>query len=176
MPSTSRTVRTTARALIAASVACGLTAPAYADDCSPVKQAMLAAANTPHTSTITRVEDGKTVTRRMIQTKDQRYVETKGQWRSMPVAPEDQAEREKSLDAAKLTCSRLGSETVNGVAATVYAVHIVNEDVTSDGKIWLGDRGLPLKVENASEGRNFTTTLDFDHADAPPDAQPLSAR
>jgi hypothetical protein len=45
------------------------------------------------------------------------------------------------------TCQYLRQESVNGAAAAVYAVHSENEDVKSDGTLWISGKGLPLREE-----------------------------
>ena len=150
-----------------------LAAPAHADDCAPVKAAMLQAVRTPHTIAIGRIKDGKPVTNQMIQTKDAKYVEVKGKWHILPVSEDDFREMEKSLNESTLTCTRVGRETVDGTTATVYTVHIKNDDAESDAKLWLGADGLPLKSESNHDGRVTSSIYDFAHADAPPNATPI---
>jgi hypothetical protein len=149
---------------------------AHADDCALVKAAMLRVVRTPHTVTIGRMKDGQPVTNRMIQTKDAKYVEIKGKWRILPLSQDDFREMEKSLNESTLTCARAGGDSVDGKSATIYTVHIKNEDTESDAKLWLGTDGLPLKTESKHDGEAVQATYDFAHADAPPDATPLGPR
>jgi hypothetical protein len=150
-----------------------LTTPAFADDCSPVGAAMIAAAKTPHTATITRFKNGKPVTGKMIQTKDDKFVEIDGKWRSMGDPPGDTSSIEAALKKAKVSCRKVGTEQVEGQATTVYTAHVENEGTVSDDKLWLGSNGLPVKVENLVEGQSYSTTFDYAHADAPADATPM---
>jgi hypothetical protein len=159
-------------AIIAAAVML-LTSPAFADDCSPLSAAMIASAKTPHTSIITRVKDGKPTTDRMIQTRDDKFIQMDGKWRSMGVSPSDTNSIEAELKKAKMTCHKVGMEPVEGQVATAYTVHVENEGSVSDNKVWIGSNGLPLKVENVVEGRSYSTILDYEHADAPADATPM---
>jgi hypothetical protein len=153
-----------------------LASPARADDCAPIKAAMLQAVRTPHTVTISRIKDGKPVTNQMIQTKDAKYIEVKGKWRTLPFSADDFRQMEKSLDESTLACVRVGRESVDGKAATAYTVHLKNEDVESDSKLWLGTDGLPLRSETSHDGEASSSTYDFTHADAPADATPLGRR
>jgi hypothetical protein len=159
---------------IAAALAAWAIAPARADDCSAVKNAMLAAARTPHTTTITRVVDGKPVTARMVQTKDTRYFEIRGAWRSMPFSADEVRDMEESLNGSQLTCARVGADRLAGKSVMVYTAHIKNEDTEGDAKLWLGSDGLPLQVDNVHDGQRVSSSLDYTHADAPAGATPLN--
>jgi hypothetical protein len=162
-------------AVIAAAVTLLMT-PAFADDCLPVSTAMIGAATTPHTSIVTRVKNGKPVTDKMIQTKDDKFIQMNGEWRSMGIAPDDTAAIEAALKKAKMTCRKMGVEQVGGQAATLYTAHLENEDSVSDNKIWLGSNGLPLKVDNLVEGESNSAIFDYEHAEAPANAAPMRAK
>jgi hypothetical protein len=151
-------------------------APAFADDCSPVSAAMVAAERTPHTSIVTRVKNGKPMTGRMIQTKDDKFIQIDGKWRSMGISPGDASSIEAELKKAKMTCHKVGVEQVDGQVTTVYKAHVENEDTVSDDKLWLGSNGLPLKVETMVEGQSYSTIFDYEHAEAPADATPMRPR
>ena len=45
------------------------------------------------------------------------------------------------------TCRYLREEVVGGEAAAVYSAHSENEDVKSDGQVWISKKGLPLREE-----------------------------
>ena len=94
--------------------------------------------------------EAKTRTGEMITVNGERYVQVKGTWRKSPmtVAATKAQEEENIKDAKVLSCKRVGDDTVNGEAATVYTEHTENEDTKSDGKIWISkSRGLILKEE-----------------------------
>ncbi len=169
-------VRTACAVLAAAALGFCFAIPARADDCAPVKTAMLQAVRTPHTITIGRMKDGKPVTNRMIQTKDARYVEVNGKWRILPFSEDDFREMEKSLSESALTCTRMGRDSIEGKTATLYQVHMKNEDTETDAKLWIGADGLPLKSESQHDGQVASSTYDFAHADAPADATPIGKR
>jgi hypothetical protein len=176
MPPSVRPARLIAPTLAAIVMACCLTSPVRADDCSPVKAGMLATVRTPHTASFMRTKDGKPVTSQMIQTNDARYFEVEGKWRSMPFSAGDVREMEDNLNKSTLTCTRVGNDRLNGKSVTVYTVHLKNEDVESDAKLWVGADGLPLKVDNTMEGENHSSIYDFSHVEAPADATPLGKR
>lgn len=150
-----------------------LATPAHADDCGPVFDAMAKAAKTPHTATITRLENGKPVTSKMIQTKDRKYIEVNGEWRWMAMPADLDHELEAMRENTKMTCQKLGSEEVNGQATTVYTAHVENEGSASDNELWLGANGLPVKIANTVEGKSFSSILDYKEVQAPADALPL---
>ena len=94
--------------------------------------------------------DGKRTTGEMITVNGERYIQVRGAWRKSPmtVAAQKAQEEENIKDAKVLSCKRVGDDTVNGEAATVYTEHTENEDTKSDGKIWVSkSRGLILKEE-----------------------------
>ena len=45
------------------------------------------------------------------------------------------------------TCRYLREESVNGETAAVYSAHSENEDVKSEGQLWISKKGLPLREE-----------------------------
>jgi hypothetical protein len=161
---------------VASGLALCLACTARADDCAPVKAAMLATVEKPHTITINRFKDGKPVTNRMIQTKDAKYVEVKGKWHTLPISADDLHEMEKSFNETAFTCRQLGRDSVDGNSATVYMSHYKNEDTEGDAKLWIGSDGLPLKTESTIEGHVDTASYDFAHADAPADSTPMGRR
>jgi hypothetical protein len=94
--------------------------------------------------------DGKQTTGEMITVNGERYIQVRGAWRKSPmtVAATRAQEEENIKNAKVLSCKRVGDDTVNGEAATVYSEHSENDDTKSDGKIWVSkSRGLILKEE-----------------------------
>jgi hypothetical protein len=166
--------RRTLTVLAAIASAVSLAPHARADDCAPIRSGMMKSAQTPHVVTVTRIKDGKTVTNRAIQTKDTRYIDVNGKWRSMPFTPNDVKQMEETLNASQLTCSRVGTDNSDGKAATVYAVRMKDkEDGTeSDIKVWLGTNGLPVKAEHPGAD-GYTTSYDFERVAAPAESTPF---
>jgi hypothetical protein len=136
----------------------------------------MTAARTPHTSTMTRIMNGKPVTSHMIQTKDVRYFDIDGKWRSMPYSPDDVREVEEKLNNVTLTCTQVGSDSLDGKTVTVYSAHFKNDDVEADVKVWLSTDGLPLRVDNKSEAGSYSSTNDFSHAKPPADFAPIGKK
>lgn len=150
-----------------------LAPPALASDCGPVFDAMMKAAKTPHTATITRMENGKAVSSRMVQTNDRKYIEVNGEWRWIPMPANLDQQLKEMRENAKMTCQKLGSEEVNGQPTTVYTAHVENEGSASDNELWLGPDGLPVKVANKVKDKSFSSVLDYKHVQAPASATPL---
>ena len=69
---------------------------------------------------------------------------------------------------AGMTADALGNETVNGVPARKYALHYTVPTAT-DGTLWIGPEGLPLKMQVASqaEGKQVTTTIRYSRINDP---------
>ena len=65
----------------------------------------------------------------------------------MTVAASKEQSEENKKNAKVVTCKRIGSDSVNGQAATVYTEHTETEDSKSDGKIWVSSSGVILKTE-----------------------------
>jgi len=160
--------------LIGATVLLVLAAPAFADDCTPVKTALMTIAKTPYSETITTTDAaGKPVTSHMVQTATTKYVERNGKWTALPVSS---AELVDTLNAenktGKMTCTRVSPDTVNGQPAVIYMVRRENNGTIIEGKLWISSQNRQLKAEMTSAGRHFITTTDYDHVQAPVGAAP----
>lgn len=153
-----------------------LSIPAFADDCGQLFDAVAKTARTPHTATITRMENGKAVTSRMVQTKDRKYIEVNGEWRWMPIPADLEQQLKEMRENTKITCKKLGSEEIDGQPTTVYTTHVVDLDQVSDNELWLRADGLPVKITSTTEGKTFTSILDYKHAQPPANATPLQRR
>lgn len=123
-------------------------AAAQAAACKPVTDAMLKMVTTPHH---TVSSDGFQITGEAIGVDNTTYVRIRGVWRRSPMTPQDQLkqEQENIANAKVYTCSKLRSETVDGIAAVVYKVHSETPDVgTADGTVWIAPSlGLPVKTD-----------------------------
>ena len=77
------------------------------------------------------------------------YIMTRGQWIRSPMGPEVALkQKEENISNSKTSCRYLRDETVNGESAAVYSVHAENEDIKSDGTVWIGkSKGMPLREE-----------------------------
>jgi hypothetical protein len=68
----------------------------------------------------------------------------RGSWTTQQVMKQEEENRQNS----KYSCRYLRDESVNGEAAAVYGTHSQNEDITSDGQVWISKKtGLPLRHE-----------------------------
>ena len=144
--------------------------PALADDCDAVKAATIAAAETPHTAVQTTTASGKTITGSVIQTETTSYVQVGGAWHASPMSAQDRLKLvTDNFKTAKITCTKVGTDTINGEPVTVYANHLENQGVVADSKIWISAKGLPLKTENhLAGGTDSVSTSDYEHFAPPP--------
>ncbi len=145
-----------------------LTAPAIADDCAAVKTAMLNSGHTPHSVVVTKVDgQGKKTVARLIQTVDNKYVQTPGgKWYAMNIAMKDLDDDTSGL----LMCHLSGRDSVGGEAAAIYEVHMNLEGEIQDQSIWVSSNNRVLKIEGAYEGIRHTTEYDYVHATPPVNA------
>ena len=139
----------TPRALIAL-VFIVLTAPAFADDCATVKSAILNTGHTPHSLILTQTDgQGKKTVTRQVQTVDNKYVQSPdGKWYAMNIAIKDQNNDLSGL----LTCRRSGSDSASGEVTVVYEVHMNQEGIVTDQRIWVSSKNMVLKSEGTVEG------------------------
>jgi hypothetical protein len=66
----------------------------------------------------------------------------------------------------RLTRKPVGHETVNGIATTKYAVDETVPEGHGEGFLWLGDNGIPMKLDGAfthSSGRVTHLHWELDH-------------
>ncbi len=145
---------------------------ARAEDCAPLKEIMLNAAQIPHSATLTRTVNGKPVVTHMVVTADAMYMENRGTWRKGPRMASREM-MEENIKTAKLACTRIGGETVNGVATTLWSIHVENQGSISDNRMWLDANNRPVRTETKVEGSSFVTDIDYAHVDPPANAVPL---
>jgi hypothetical protein len=153
-----------------------LSLPASADDCA---DAMRATAQRPVSAVTTKIDaQGKKSTLGMVQTMTTQYIQTTdGQWHSVGVTVQDKIDAAADdLKTSKFTCGRTGIGLVNGVPATIYAVHRDSDGDVSDYKVWVGSNFLVLKTEGAEEGAHFVTLYDYTHVNPPANAKPIGSR
>lgn len=76
------------------------------------------------------------------------YVKLNGKWIRSKMTAQQMLEQEKeNREHGKATCRYLREEVVGGEPAAVYSAHSENEDVKSDGQVWISKNGLPLQEE-----------------------------
>lgn len=160
-----------ARCLLIGIVLAGASAAAFADDCAVAKSAMLDSGRKPHSVTVTSIDaQGKQVLTRQVQTETKKYVQTKdGKWFVMDIAIKDLND---NTDGVK-NCSRVGSDTVNGVAATVYALSFDQGGTLVQQKIWISSGNLILKSEGSVNGGRMVTVPDYSNIAVPANATPV---
>jgi len=124
--------------------------PAADASCKPVFDANDKTLDTPnHLYQEQTDARGKKRTGELITINGERYLLMDGKWsKSRMTVAETKAQSEENKKNAKVvTCKRIGSDSVNGQAATVYTEHTETEDSKSDGKIWISGSGVILKTE-----------------------------
>lgn len=151
--------------------------PALAGDCAPVIAASLATAAKPYSTTLTRPgKDGKPTVSHMVQTMTTSYVETHGQWRSMDISSQDRIDNfNEMMQTAKMSCDLVGSDTVNGQAATVYALAVENDGAVSKDKLWISADQLILRAQYQPEDTPgpIDSLYDYTHVEPPAASTPL---
>jgi hypothetical protein len=76
------------------------------------------------------------------------YLKLNDKWIRSKMTAQQMLEQEKeNRQHGKATCRYLREEVVGGEAAAVYSAHSENEDVKSDGQVWISKKGLPLRQE-----------------------------
>ena len=146
---------------------------AQTPSCKPVIDAMLKVATTPHHVVS---NDERSARSEVIVADNTTYVLTRGAWRKSPMTPQDQRQQEQEniKDAKVYTCTKVRTESVNGIAAVAYRVHSETPDVgSSDGTVWIAPSlGLPVKTDEdltLLEGskKHISITWDYTNIHAP---------
>jgi len=147
---------------------------AHAQDClAIVKASSLAQVKVPHADVHVTTTPGQPPQRiEMVFKNDKAYTLIDGAWSSMPFSVKDQIEMiNSSTDRAakSSTCQRIGSESVNGESATVFASHGEARGKATDARMWLSDKtGLPLKSEvRLANGMVMTDDFRYTNVEAP---------
>jgi hypothetical protein len=93
---------------------------------------------------------GKPGNSEIINTGKATYIQHDGMWKTGVSAQAMLDQMNENRKDAKSSCHYVRDEAVDGVSATLYAVH---EDEGPDSKIWLGKaNGLPVHVTMDMEG------------------------
>jgi hypothetical protein len=127
--------------------------PSGAGACGPIYTAGEKRIVLPHHVYTSQTQaDGTTRTGEIISMPDGQYLLIEGKWVHHPLSVSaDEAldqHRERFSSQTGYRCEKLRSESVNGVAATVYQMHSETEEGISDGQMWIANKtGLPLKQE-----------------------------
>lgn len=76
------------------------------------------------------------------------YLKVNGKWIRSKMTAQQMLDQEKeNREHGSATCRYLREEIVGGEAVAVYNAHSENEDVKSDGQMWISKKGLPLREE-----------------------------
>lgn len=144
---------------------------ARADDCAGVMGATVAGAHKPYTATSTMSGGGvPTRVSHSVSSGGKLFVEMSGHWVLAKLTMNDMANEMRSeIGTAKMSCHRLGDETVRGEATSVFANHVANRGTVSDNTLWISKAsGLPLKTEvKLQNGMRIVTDFDYSRSQAP---------
>ena len=150
-------------------------APAQKDlaSCKAVFDGAMKQITTPNHSYMTMTTGAqKPTTSESINTGSVRYIQIQGKWKRSPMTPKDELARtqENIRNATVYQCRKLRSESLSGVATTVYSVHAVTEGGTSDGQVWIANgTGLPVRedIELGETGSRVVSRFDYASVRAP---------
>jgi hypothetical protein len=169
-----------AAAVAGVSAALGTIAqPAHAQkdmaSCKVVFDASAKMFTTPSHQYMTMNFGGKPTTSEAISTGKVLYVQVDGKWTRSPMTIQDNLARQQQniRNATAYSCHKVRSESVNGVAATLYTEHEAAEGGASDSQIWIANgTGLPVKIEAHYSGTNtMSSRIDYTNVKAPAGAQ-----
>ncbi len=131
----------------------GLAAPARADSCQPVfdalKKVVSTSSHTYTTHTASFVNGGKPRESETIYVQGKIYIRANGKWMHSPATPEEVLEQAKeNEERGKASCRFVRNELVGTESAAVYSMHREIEDSREDAQMWISRRtGLPLRDE-----------------------------
>jgi hypothetical protein len=145
-----------------------LPAPAIADDCTP---AWITSAQHPVSAVVTKIDaHGKATSGNSVQTLTTQYVQTPdGAWTAIDSGIKDNL---AGLKTTKVSCERVGNETVNGVPTAVYVVHVNSDGDVVDGKAWISANSLIQKSDLIVQAGHYVTVYDYAHVSPPAYAKP----
>lgn len=144
---------------------------ARADDCATVMAAAIAQAKTPYAGSMTITHPGQPPrSNQIVNTATKTYVQVNGAWQSMPYDAQETVDH--IMDVAKKStqaCQKVGAETVNGEATTVYTEHSDNGKTVGDGRIWISNgNDLPVKLEmHFKSGETMVQESHYDNIQPP---------
>lgn len=145
--------------------------PAAADACQTVLDAYLALARAPAYRQVVATPGAPSM--EMITVGDTLFVKDEGAWAKLPLRPgmREQMMSQMVPDAAALkNCEELGTETLEGVATTIYGYEPPPMDgvpATGPQKVWIGEDGLPRRMTAEQDGGTVDVTMSFDGVTAP---------
>ena len=147
-------------------------AAAHAEDttCKIVFDALAKSAVTPsHQYTALKMEalnGGKAENTETINTGKGTYIKHDGKWKLGTTAKAMLDQMNENRKNGKSTCHFVRDEAIDGVSASLYAVH---EDEGPDSKVWLSKAdGLPVHVNLEMEGMQSEARYVYGAVSAPP--------
>lgn len=156
-------------AICALTVGAGTNAFAEADACNPIVDAMAKQAITPYhryQTTTAADKSGKSRESESINTATMHYLKFGGKWSARPYdGKKNAADIVESMNSNKTTCSRVGEESVDGQAATLYRAH---NPGMPDNQIWVStSSGLPLRQVADTGVEHMEMRYDYTNVQAP---------
>jgi hypothetical protein len=131
---------------------------------------MLNSAHQPVSVVVTRTDaHGKRSQSGTVQALEKLYVQREdGQWHSVDLSIKDKVDvATDELKTAKLICQRVGVDTVGATGATVYALHVDNDEVISDARLWISSGALILRSDSSANGAQYSAVYDYAHVNPP---------
>jgi hypothetical protein len=163
-----------AAGIVATFVAIAPSAHAQKDmsSCKVVFDAATKMTTTPnHAYVIMNLGAGAPKTTEAITTPTGRFIQVNGKWMRNPMSAQDELARTKQniQNATAYSCHKVRSETVTGVATTLYSAHEVTEAGASDSQVWIANgTGLLVREElHLSGGGTVSTRIDYANVKAP---------
>ena len=153
---------------------------AKADDpsaCQAVLEAVIKQTTVPVHQKITiesAAAPGKPIQSETIHVGDTLYMQVRGQWMARPYDARKAAEdARQAMLKAEHSCTRVGSEAVDGQPATLYSVQSRTATGSTDSRIWISpSTGLPLRqrtvmLEQGATKMQHEVGFDYTNVRAP---------
>ena len=124
-------------------------------------------------------KDGKPAISHLVQTMTASYIETHGKWHSMAISSQDRIDNfTEIMQTAKMSCDVVGSDSVNGEAATVYDLAVENDGAVSKDKLWISGDQLILRAQYQSEDTSgpVDSVYDYTHVEPPAESIPIGQK
>lgn len=153
-------------------------AAARADEaaCKAVLDAIVKLATTPVRQKVSiEGAGGRVIQSELIHLGDRMYMQLQGRWLAKPYDGQKIAsDARQAMDKSEHSCTRAGSEAVEGQPALVYTIRSKTAQGSSESKVWISpSSGLPLRqhttqIEGAAAGGKHDVLYDYKDVKAPP--------
>lgn len=174
-----------AAATLASIVMLAPSAHAQTISCKSLGESMTGNVSVPYHAYVTSTDSyhgGKPTQSEIISTGSAIYARVNGKWRRSPMDPKKIAEMQREgADSMSMlyTCSRAGSETVNGVPTQRYHIErkTPEDGETSKQDIWIDSKGMiqqvvrDADVGGAAGKSRMVMRYDYTNVSAPPGVQ-----